>query len=108
MILELEELNNERNITRQELLELLKFEALKIHINDIIKACNYLKEEGKYVQPIYREKFYESYIKSFILRVKEIKEDRNVYNDPVNMDELKNSLKLLKDQEITMREIYPY
>ena len=108
MILELEELNNERSITRQELLELLKFEALKIHINDIIKACNYLKEEGKYVQPIYREKFYESYIKSFILRVKEIKEDRNVYNDPVNMDELKNSLKLLKDQETTMMEIYPY
>lgn len=107
MILEVEELNNKRNITRQELLELLKLESLKIHINDIMMACNYLKEEGKYVQPIYREKFYESYIRSFILRVKEIKEDKNVYNDQVNLEELKNSLKLLKDQETAMMEIYP-
>jgi uncharacterized protein (UPF0305 family) len=107
MILELEELKNDRSITRQELLKLLKNEALNIHINDIIKACNYLIEEGKYVQSRYREKFYETYIKSFILRVKEIKEDKNVYNDHVNMEELKNSLKLLKDQEISMIELYP-
>jgi uncharacterized protein (UPF0305 family) len=106
MILELEELDI-NSITRKELLELLKFEAANIHINDIMKACNYLIEEGKYVQPIYREKFYESYIKSFILRVKEIKEDKKVYNDLVDIEELKNSLKLLKDQEISMMEIYP-
>ena len=60
-------------LTRQELLTLLKSEAVKIHITHIMKACNYLIDEGKYVQPNYREKFYNAYIQSFILRVKEIK-----------------------------------
>ncbi len=87
--------------TRQELLKLLKSEAIKIHITHIMKACNYLIDEGKYVQPNYREKFYNAYIQSFILRIKEIKEDKNVYPETVDIEELKNSLKLLKEQEIT-------
>jgi uncharacterized protein (UPF0305 family) len=94
-------------MTKQELLGSLKSEAVKIHITHIMKACNYLITEGKYVQPNYREKFYNAYIKSFILRVKEIKEDKKVYIDQVDMEELQNSLKLLKEQEIMMNEIYP-
>jgi uncharacterized protein (UPF0305 family) len=94
-------------LTRQELLTLLKSEAVKIHITHIMKACNYLIDEGKYVQPNYREKFYNAYIQSFILRIKEIKEDNNVYPETVDLEELNNSLDLLKEQEARMREIYP-
>ena len=107
MILEIEELDINGKMTRGELLSQLKFEAVKIHITHIMNACNYLISEGKFVQPIYREKFYYAYIKSFILRVKEIKEDKNSYPELVNMEELKDSLKLLKEQEIMMMEIYP-
>ncbi len=107
MILEIEELDVNGKMIRLELLELLKSEAAKIHITHIMKACNYLISEGKYVQPNYREKFYDAYIKSFILRVKEIKEDKNLYIDPVDIGALKNSLKLLKEQEVMMKEIYP-
>lgn len=103
----LEDLDVWKELTRQELLELLKVEAGEIHISNIIRACNYLIEEGKYVQPNYREKFYDAYVKSFILRVKEIKEDKNIYSEKVDMDELKISLKLLEEQEVLIREIYP-
>ncbi len=107
MILEIEELNIQGKMTRGELLTLLKFEAVKIHISHIMKACNYLISEGRFVQPNYREKFYDAYVKSFILRVKEIKEDKKSYPDYVDVEELKDSLKLLGEQEVKMREIYP-
>ena len=105
MIMEIE--SDVTGMTRQELLRLLKSEAAKIHITHIMKACNYLIAEGKYVQPNYREKFYNAYIQSFILRVKEIKEDNNIYPETVDIKELNNSLELLKEQEARMREIYP-
>ena len=107
MILEVEELDVREKLMRQELLELLKAEAGEIHITNIMEACNYLIEEGKYVQPNYREKFYDAYVKSFILRVKEIKEDKNIYPEEVDIEELKNSLILLEEQEVMMKEIYP-
>ena len=107
MILEIEEIDVNGKMTRGELLELLKSEAINIHVTHIMKACNYLISEGKFVQPNYREKFYNAYIKSFILRVKEIKEDKNFYPNMVDMKELKNSLKLLEEQEVMMSEIYP-
>ena len=95
------------DLSKQDLLDLLKAEATKIHINHIMKACNHLISEGKYVQPNYRQKFYNAYVQSFILRVKEIKEDKNVYPEYVDIKELKKSLKQLKEQEIRMSELYP-
>jgi uncharacterized protein (UPF0305 family) len=105
MIMELEFKGTD--LSKNELLDLLKTKASKIHITHIMKACNHLISEGKYVQPNYREKFYNAYIKSFILRVKEIKEDNNVYNEMVDISELKDSLNLLKEQEINMNKLYP-
>ena len=44
MILNQDELENNIDITRPELLRLLKSEAVKIHITHIMNACNYLIE----------------------------------------------------------------
>ena len=105
MIMEVE--FNGTDLSKQDLLDLLKAEATKIHITHIMKACNHLISEGKYVQTNYRQKFYDAYVQSFILRVKEIKEDKNVYTESVDINELKKSLKQLKEQEIRMGELYP-
>ncbi len=78
------------DISKQDLLDLLKAEATKIHITHIMKACNHLISEGKYVQTNYRQKFYDAYVQSFILRVKEIKEDKNVYTESVDIMSLKS------------------
>lgn len=108
MIFQVDKLDVNQKLTANELLEKLKKEAKNIHISDIMKACNYLLEEGKYVQPSYREKFHNAYIKGFILRIKEVKEDKNTEQNLVNMEELENSLDLLEEQEKSMMEIYPH
>jgi uncharacterized protein (UPF0305 family) len=95
------------DLSKQELLDLLKSEAVNIHITHIMKACNHLISEGKYIQPNYRQKFYDAYVQSFILRVKEIKEDNNIYPESVDINELKKSLKQLREQENRMSELYP-
>lgn len=107
MIFEEEELvDNE--LTTYELLRKLKKEAKNIHITDIMGACNFLLEEGKYVQPSYREKFHKAYMKSFILRIREVKEDKTINNEIVDIIELKNALKLLKEQEENILRVYPH
>ncbi len=86
-------------LSRNELLIILKDEASNIHISDIMNASVFLFTEGKFVQKGYREKYLESYIKGFILRVNEIRENKNHYEGFVDIKELKDSLKLLNEQE---------
>ena len=86
-------------MSKKELLILLKEYASDIHISDIMTASVFLLDEGKYVQSGYREKYIESYVKGFILRVNEIKENKKLYEGFVDIKELKNSLKLLNEQE---------
>jgi uncharacterized protein (UPF0305 family) len=108
MIFKLEELNVDETLTVDDLLKVLKREATNIHIKDIMMACNFLIEEGKYVQSSYREKFYNAYLKGFILRIKEVKEDKNINKNPVNLKDLEDSLIILEEQEIKMKETYPH
>lgn len=86
-------------LSKKDLLIILKDEASNIHISDIMNASVFLFNEGKFVQNGYREKYLESYIKGFILRVNEIRENKNHYEGFVDIEELKNSLKLLNEQE---------
>ncbi len=106
MIMEVE--FDSTDLSKQDLLDILKSEAKKIHITHIMNACNHLINEGKYVQPSYRQKFHDAYMQSFILRVKEIKEDKNVYPESVDIIVLKKSLKQLKEQELKMGELNPF
>ena len=64
-----------------------------------MNASIFLLDEGKYVQRGYREKYIESYIKGFILRIKEIKENQETYQGYVDLKELRESLELLDEQE---------
>jgi uncharacterized protein (UPF0305 family) len=86
-------------LSKMDLLIILKDEASNIHILDIMNASVFLFNEGKFVQNGYRERYLESYIKGFILRVNEIRENKNHYEGFVDIKELKNSLKLLNEQE---------
>jgi uncharacterized protein (UPF0305 family) len=99
MILKVEDMDDVEELTKVELLEKLKKETKNIHIKDIMNACNFILEEGKYVQPSYREKFRNAYLKGFILRIKEVKDDKCTIQQLVDIDELKKSLKLLEEQE---------
>ena len=85
-------------IKKTDLLLVLKKEVSNIHIKDIMRACAFLREDAKYVQASYREGFAKAYVEGFILRVRDLKNDKTKYEGCVDLDELKKALKLLKDQ----------
>ena len=101
----LKELDFSREILKQELLAILRKEASEVHITDIMNFYLNLAAEGKYVQEHYKKEYLEAYVKGFILRIKELKDNKNYYEGSVDKNELKKALKLLSQQEKNIREI---
>ncbi|MDL2246820.1 DUF2115 domain-containing protein [Methanobrevibacter sp. OttesenSCG-928-K11] len=90
---------NLENINKNNLLDILKEYSKSISIYDMMIATNVLKEDGKYVQASYREKYLEVYIKYFIMRIKEINEYKESNtSSKINFEEFNHSIDLLKDQ----------
>ncbi len=77
--MKIEEIEFTTSLQRQEIFDVLKTEAKNIHITDIMAASAHLKEDSKYVQPHYREKYTRVYIESFLMRIKEINDNKNHY-----------------------------
>ena len=77
ILVELNELSCQDSITKKELMDILKKYTFTISVYDTMIACEHMRKDGEFVQANYREKFLEIYIKSFILRMKEVllKED---------------------------------
>lgn len=93
---------------KQDLLVFLKLEMKDLHISDIMKSCGFLLEESKYIQPEYADKFIKSYVEGFILRIKELRDDKKLYPGFIDMEELQDSMELLEEQEklvIKMRSV---
>ncbi|MGC9516766.1 MAG: DUF2115 domain-containing protein [Methanomicrobiales archaeon] len=88
-----------QSATKMDLLVFLKSQMQDIHISDIMRACSFLLNESKYIQPEYADKFIKSYVKGFILRVKELKDNNNIYTGQLDIGELQESLNLLNYQE---------
>ncbi|OEC87083.1 MULTISPECIES: DUF2115 domain-containing protein [Methanobacterium] len=105
MVNKLENLDFTGKITVEELLLVLKKEASDISVTDIMTAYSYLVAEGKYVQGNYREEYLRAYVKGFILRLKEIKNNQNKFKDTVNTCELKEAVELLNEQEQMLLKI---
>ena len=99
MIEKVEEIDFKREIKKEELLVVLKKEASTISIMDIMTAHAYLVDEGKYVQGNYREEYLKAYSKGFILRVKEIRDNKSKFKGTLDKNEFKEALELLNEQE---------
>lgn len=84
MFKELNEFKSMKNILKKDLMEAIKELANKISVHDLMLATVILREEGKYVQSSYREGYLEIYIKYFIMRIKDVKEDKNYYNSKIS------------------------
>jgi uncharacterized protein (UPF0305 family) len=91
-------LKNLEKVSKNDLLNILQPLSKTVSVYDLSIATAALREGGKYVQENYREKYLEIYIKYFIMRLKDINQDKNVYNDYLNKDELFDSINILKTQ----------
>ncbi len=92
-------LNHNNKISKKVLLKVLKNESDDIHISDIMTSYAQLVEDGKYVQSNYQKEYLDAYIKGFLMRVKEIREDKTEYKGFIDERKLEVALNTLKEQE---------
>ncbi|MGF7118842.1 DUF2115 domain-containing protein [Methanobacterium oryzae] len=98
MIDKIEDLDFSGKISKNELLNVLKKEASKIHMHDIMLASAYIQEDAKYMQAGYREEFVETFTRAFINRFKDIREDKKNYEGYIDNKKLEEFLKVLDNQ----------
>ena len=84
ILIELKELSANDNVSKEELMEILKKYARIISVQDLMMATARMRKDGEYVQKNYREKYLKVYIKYFIMRMKEVKEFEDY--DDANID----------------------
>jgi uncharacterized protein (UPF0305 family) len=85
ILVELKELSSNDAITKEELMFILKEYAATISVYDLMIASEHMRKDGEFVQANYREKFFEIYIKHFILRMKEVlKKEDYEHNKPID------------------------
>lgn len=96
----LNDLNFEHELTKNELLKVLKNEARSIHIQDIMKASNFLRDDAKFMPPRERDDFIARFTKAFFTRIKNIKDDKSKYEGSVNPIRFKEFLKV-QDRQST-------
>ena len=96
ILTELREIFSQDRFTKNDLMVILKKYASIISVYDLMMASVRMREEGKYVQSRYREKYLEIYIKYFIMRMKEVIENNDDMNEKIDLDTLEDSFHLLE------------
>lgn len=96
ILTELKEISSNDIITKNELMVILKKYARIISVNDLMLATARMREDGKYVQAQYREKYLKVYIKYFILRMREVINNNNDMKSSIDKDTLDESFYLLE------------
>lgn len=90
----LDELDFNQEISKNKLLKTLKKEARAIHILDIMKASNFLREDASFMPPKERDDYIARFTKAFFTRIKDIKDDQSDYTGIVNLVKLSEFLKV--------------
>lgn len=93
-----DKLKVENNISKKDLMNILKQLSNSISIHDLMISIAILRDEGKYIQKNYRNSYFEVYVKYFIMRIKDIKEDKIEYKNFINKDKFIEAIELLKSQ----------
>ncbi|OPX57367.1 MAG: hypothetical protein A4E25_02267 [Methanobacterium sp. PtaB.Bin024] len=90
----LTELNFDHSISKKDLMKVLKNEARSIHIQDIMKASNFLREDAKFMPLKERDDYIARFTKAFFARIKDIKDDRLEYSGKVDQGKLSEFLEI--------------
>lgn len=90
---------HESRITKNELLKIIKKEAIRIGIKQIMLASIFLREDGKYMQSPYREEYIQRFTKAFLIRTNDLKKDTKKYTGHIDICKLQEFLKTLENHE---------
>lgn len=102
---DLNSLESQDEIKKEDLMKILKKYSRIISPYDLMLCTEALRADGKYVQAGYREKFIEIYVKSFVMRIKEILDNVEDMSEKVNKKLFDKSLENLEHQFYKERSI---
>ncbi|BDZ71092.1 DUF2115 domain-containing protein [Methanobacterium petrolearium] len=94
----LTELDFDCKISKMDLMKVLKNEARSIHILDIMKASNFLRDDAKFMPTKERDDYITRFTRAFFTRIKDIKDDQLKYSGDVNPGKLMEFLKVQYEQ----------
>ncbi|ADC47095.1 hypothetical protein mru_1245 [Methanobrevibacter ruminantium M1] len=80
-------------------LEVLKEHSGTISVYDLMSVTAELREDTKYVQDKYREETNAVYVKYFLGRIKNIRDDNNQYDGSIDKDDFIESVATLKSYQ---------
>ncbi|AMK15213.1 Uncharacterized protein, UPF0305 family [Methanobrevibacter olleyae] len=89
----------EETASKKSLLKVLKEHAGTISVFDLMSVSAEMTEDTKYVQEEYREKTNEVYVKYFLGRIKDIRDDENNYEGHIDKKEFIDSIATLKSYQ---------
>lgn len=95
ILIELKEILSNDIITKNDVMAILKKYARIISPYDLMLATARMREDGKYVQSQYREKYLEIYIRYFIMRMKEVADNNENMADEIDVYTLDEAYPLL-------------
>ena len=80
MFEDLHELLEDKKISKNELLAILKEKAQNISVFDLMEAHKYILQDVEFVQDKYQDDFRQAYVKQFIGHINNIKKDNTDYD----------------------------
>jgi uncharacterized protein (UPF0305 family) len=98
MGISMEELAQFRELSRMQLLELIKKEASLVSIRDIMRATSFLTEDAKYMPAGYREDYIKRFSKAFFGRIADLRKDNEYYTGKVDAILLQGFMEVLERQ----------
>ena len=112
ILIEIKEKLSNDSITKNDLMIILKKYVRIISPYDLMLATARMREDGKYVQSQYREKYLEIYIRYFIMRMKEVADNNDNMIDEIDVNRLNESYHLLvrtfeEDRKKTDNDKFP-
>ena len=83
---------------KNELLKVLKEDARKFNLQDIVRCSLQIQQEADCIHTSYKKEYIKAEI-GFMIRIGEVKDDDLYYNGPVDVEELNTAIELLEEQE---------
>ncbi len=93
---ELNQLLEKKEITKNDLQDILRTYSKTIGVYDQMLACEELKADNHYLPQEYAEKFSAVYIKSFVMRINDIKNNKENLKGTIPHDDMEEAVHLFK------------
>jgi uncharacterized protein (UPF0305 family) len=84
--------------TKNELLCVLKEDARKFNLQDIVRCSLQIQKEAECIHTSYKIEYIKAEI-GFLIRIREVKDDDLHYNGQVDVEELNTAIDILEEQE---------